>query len=71
MALDADPEVVGVAAQPMLLHWTDTARGGHVGNPGRRSEQWLLRRPPVHVTYNGGQSGPKGGPLAPTCRRRT
>jgi hypothetical protein len=27
MALDADPEVMGVAAQPMWLHWTDTASG--------------------------------------------
>ena len=27
MALDADPEVVGVAAQPMWLHWvTDSGR---------------------------------------------
>ena len=27
MALDADPEVVGVAAQPMWLHWTDACSG--------------------------------------------
>ena len=27
MALDADPAVMAVAAQPMWLHWTDTASG--------------------------------------------
>jgi hypothetical protein len=27
MALDADPEVVGVAAQPMWLYWADAASG--------------------------------------------
>jgi hypothetical protein len=27
MALDADPEVVAVAAQPMWLHWTAGSRG--------------------------------------------
>ena len=28
LALDADPEVVGVAAQPMWLHWTDASGRG-------------------------------------------
>jgi hypothetical protein len=40
MALDADPEVVGVAAQPMWLHWTDAESGRLV----RHAPDFFARR---------------------------
>jgi hypothetical protein len=40
MALDADPEVVGVAAQPMWLHWTDAGSGRAV----RHAPDFFARR---------------------------
>ena len=39
MALDADPEVVGVAAQPMWLHWVTDA-----GRPVRHAPDFFARR---------------------------
>jgi hypothetical protein len=39
MALDADPEVVGVAAQPMWLHWTDAS-----GRALRHAPDYFARR---------------------------
>jgi hypothetical protein len=39
MALDADPDVVGVAAQPMWLHWTAEA-----GRPVRHAPDFFARR---------------------------
>ena len=39
MALDADPEVVGVAAQPMWLHWTSDS-----GRPVRHAPDFFARR---------------------------
>ncbi len=40
MALDAEPEVVGVAAQPMWLHWTDA----ELGRPVRHAPDYFGRR---------------------------
>jgi hypothetical protein len=40
MALDADPEVVAVAAQPMWLHWADTGSGRAV----RHAPDYFARR---------------------------
>jgi hypothetical protein len=40
MALDADPGVVAVAAQPMWLHWTDTGSGRAV----RHAPDYFARR---------------------------
>lgn len=40
MALDADPEVVGVAAQPMWLRWTDAESGRLV----RHAPDYFARR---------------------------
>jgi hypothetical protein len=40
MAMDADPEVVAVAAQPMWLHWTDTGSGRAV----RHAPDYFARR---------------------------
>ena len=39
MALDADPEVVGVAAQPMWLHWVTVS-----GRPVRHAPDFFARR---------------------------
>jgi hypothetical protein len=39
MALDADPEVVGVAAQPMWLHWADAS-----GRALRHAPDYFARR---------------------------
>jgi len=39
MALDADPEVVGVAAQPMWLHWPTES-----GRPVRHAPDFFARR---------------------------
>jgi len=39
MALDADPEVVGVAAQPMWLHWATES-----GRPVRHAPDFFARR---------------------------
>ena len=39
MALDADPEVVGVAAQPMWLHWVTES-----GRPVRHAPDFFARR---------------------------
>jgi hypothetical protein len=39
MALDADPEVVGVAAQPMWLHWSTGS-----GRPVRHAPDYFARR---------------------------
>lgn len=39
MALDADPEVVGVAAQPMWLHWVTGS-----GRPVRHAPDYFARR---------------------------
>ena len=39
MALDADPEVVGVAAQPMWLRWTEES-----GRPVRHAPDYFARR---------------------------
>jgi hypothetical protein len=40
MALDADPGVVAVAAQPMWLHWTDTGSGRSL----RHAPDYFARR---------------------------
>jgi hypothetical protein len=40
MALDADPDVVGVAAQPMWLHWADAESG----RPVRHAPDFFARR---------------------------
>jgi hypothetical protein len=39
MALDADPGVVAVAAQPMWLHWTDTGSGRALRHASLSSER--------------------------------
>lgn len=40
MAFDADPEIVGIAAQPMWLHWTDASSG----RPVRHAPDYFVRR---------------------------